>query len=220
MPTRTFLFALVVLLCVVPIGAFAGPVQVVSVANSSFETLPNGGLPYGGCGTGCSYSGGGNIPDWAGSGGQFQPGSSSGNYAYFNYVPDGLTVAYSNGGTISQNVGTSAANAIYTLTVEQGSRYDVPDPGQVFLQIGGHNFLATGTPAPAYSGNWATFTATGFSANAGAPITILLSSPGVQADWDNVKLSYTVPEPATSSLAFFTVGIAGVLGMLRRKFRL
>jgi len=97
----------------------------IFVANPSFETMPGGGLPYG-CGTGCSYSVG-TIPDWvtSGSEGQFQPGSSSGNFAYFNYVPDGVTVAYSNGGTISQTVGsTVVAGDTYTLTVDLGNRND------------------------------------------------------------------------------------------------
>ena len=53
---------------------------VIPVANASFEILPPSGLPFG-CGTGCSYSSG-PIPGWVDTGGgQFQPGSSSGNLA-------------------------------------------------------------------------------------------------------------------------------------------
>jgi len=131
-------------------------------------------------------------------------------------------MAWSNGGTISQTVGPlSVAGDTYTLTVEQsGTRNDgYANLGQTYLQIGTNDVLATGT-YPTIPGNWSTYTASYYvsPANAGEQITILLSSPGVQGMWTDVALS--VPEPTTSSLAFFTAGIAGVLGMLRRKFKL
>ena len=37
---------------------------VIPVTNASFETLGPGGLPSGGCGVGCSYSGDGIVPGW------------------------------------------------------------------------------------------------------------------------------------------------------------
>jgi hypothetical protein len=85
-------------------AAFAG---TITVDNPSFETLPAGGLPAG-CGTGCAFSVA-PIPGWTntGSSGQFQPGTQDGNFAYFNSLSDGITNAYSNGGTISQTVGAT-----------------------------------------------------------------------------------------------------------------
>ena len=200
--------------------AFAGP---IAVGNASFETLPAGGLPLTGCGAGCSYDEGTAIPGWSSTGfftGQFQPGPSSGNFAYFNSVPNGLTVAYTNGGTISQTVGpTVALGVVYTLQVEQGVRNDIGDPGVIDLLINGTPWFATGVAAT--PGNWSTYTATyiGLLADVGQAITIELTSAAGQGDWDNVRLSDNiatgVPEPLT--LALFGAGLAGMAGMRRRK---
>jgi hypothetical protein len=146
----------------------------------------------------------------AGSGGQFQPGVSSGNFTYFNSVPDGITVAYSNGGEISQTVSTlAAAGVTYVLQVDVGFRKDVPDLGVVTLDVDGHLVTATGTAAQ-LSGNWETYTASyvATGADAGTSISILLDSSGVQGDWDNVRLSSSVPE--LSTWAMLLLGFAGV----------
>src|SRR5262249_946431 len=108
----------------------------IPVANLSFETLPPGGLPNSCNGTGCVYSVG-PIPGWTNSGicGQWQPGN---NTLFFNYIPDGSTVAYSSdpGGTITQTVGTVAPNTTYTLRVDLGLRSDGYDSlGTVALLI-------------------------------------------------------------------------------------
>src|ERR1700688_5069315 len=163
----------------------------ILVANPSFEILPAGGLPAG-CGPGCSYSVNTPIPFWTsgGSFGQFQPGVQVGDFTYFNSVPDGITVAYINGGTIAQTVGTTAqAGVTYTLQGDIGFRKDVPDPGSITLEIDSHSILATDVAAP-LSGNWVDYTATytALATDVGDPISILLSS-GIQGDFDNVRLS-------------------------------
>jgi hypothetical protein len=90
--------------------------SVPSVTNPSFEILPHAGLPEHGlpvhCGPGCSFSTADEgILGWTiapGSNpftGQFQPGERANNYTFLNFVPEGITTAYSNGGTISQKVG-------------------------------------------------------------------------------------------------------------------
>ncbi|MEO9189003.1 MAG: PEP-CTERM sorting domain-containing protein [Acetobacteraceae bacterium] len=203
-------------------GANTAVGAVIPVSNPSFETLPAGGLPFG-CGAGCSYSAQDPIPGWVSTGsfGQFQPGVQVGNFTYFNSVPDGITVAYSNGGTISQTVGAVAvAGTTYTLNVDVGFRKDVPDPGTVSLLVGANPILAAGVPAP-FSGDFvdymASYTATAL--DAGGAISILLSTPGEQGDWDNVRLSESaaaIPEPA--SLALFGAGLVAI-GLLRRKAR-
>jgi len=201
--------------------ASAGP---ISVSNFSFETLPAGGLPFDSCGAGCFYSDDA-IPGWAISGktastGQFQPGVQASNFSFFNSVPDGITVAYTNGGTISQTVGvTVALGIVYTLLVDQGVRHDFSDPGIVELLIGTTPIVATGVAAS--PGDWSTYTATytGLAADVGKSIAILLNSSSIQGDWDNVRLDATdataqVPEPAT--VALLSLGLAG-LGFMRRK---
>jgi len=190
----------------------------IFVTNFSFETLPAGGLTFG-CGTGCSFSAGA-IPGWtvSGTGGQFQPGPPA-NTSAFNSVPDGITVAYSNGGDISQTTAaTVVAGVTYTLMVDVGFRKDFPDPGTEEILIGGlPAAVATGTSL-GMVGNWSTFTATyiGTLADAGKSIGIDLSTSGIQGDWDNVRLSDSatsnlVPEPASGVLmALAALALAGV----------
>src|SRR5688500_13722098 len=170
--------------------------STITVTNFSFETLPVGGLPNS-CGAGCTYSNA-PIPGWTtapiGALGQMQPGSST---TLFNFVPDGITVAYTNNGSISQTTGaTVALGVIYTLTVDVGFRNDVIDPGSVDLLIGSTRIAATGVPAQK-SGNWSTYTATytGLVTDLGKQVGIRLSSPGVQGNWDNVLLSDSTNGP-------------------------
>jgi hypothetical protein len=190
----------------------------ITVDNWSFETLPAGGLNNAGCGTGCSYSMGLNIPGWSmtGSSGQFQPGSTG---AYFNSVLDGLTVGYTNGGSIFQMLSTTAlASTTYQLFVDLGFRKDIADPATISLEIGSQTVLATGI-ADQLSGDWVTYMAvlTTTAADGGAAITIHLDSLGSQGDFDNVRLSdaTAVPEPVTLSLVGF--GLAGTVFLRRRK---
>ncbi len=205
-------------------AAGSASAAVIPVANASFETLPAGGLPFGGCGTGCSFSVNDPVPGWNGSGsfGQFQPGSASGNFAYFNFVPNGLTVAYSNGGSLSQTVAAVAVPGVtYTLSVDVGFRKDVPDSGTVALIVGSNTITNPITSPPQGSGDWVTdtITYTATALDAGAPISIFLSTPTTQGNWDNVSLSddsTVVPEPL--GLALLGTGLAA-LGILRRRAR-
>jgi hypothetical protein len=191
----------------------------IVVANPSFETLPAGGLPFGGCGTGCSYSID-QIPGWenVGDSGQFQPGSSSGNFTYFNYVPDGSTVAYTNHGSISQQVtATSIAGMTYTLQVSVGARNDGYNVSDVIvaLFVGGDGEGVLHTYPS--SGNWSVYTATVTARTTGDPIFIDLSSSAAQGDFDNVSLTASIPEPST--WAMMILGFAGVGFMAYRRRR-
>jgi len=198
----------------------------IFIVNNSFETFPLTGLTA--CGTGCSYEIG-TVSGWTltGSDGEFRPGPPSGITTFFNSVPDGTTVAFSNGGTLSQIVGaTVQVGATYTLTVDVGARKNTPEPSTEALVINGNTYLATGTLPPLHSGNWSVFTATyvGTIADAGKPIKILLSSGGIQSNWDAVALdveppvvSSTVPEPGTSLLVGLGLVVAGVVTRIRKR---
>lgn len=204
--------------------------SAIFVQNASFETLPAGGLTETLCGVGCSYSIHDAIPGWVSSPaigstnlGAFRPGVSSGNTAFFNSVPDGLTVAYSNLGSLSQIVGdTAIAGKTYQLLVDVGFRKDFPNDGTVSLIVGGHAVVATGLSSH-LSGRWNTFTANylATAGDAGRPIEILLETSGAQANWDNVRLSTVtpggVPEPASWALMLLGFGLTG--SAMRRRVR-
>ena len=169
---------------------------------------------------GCSYSAD-PIPGWVSSGvanGQFQPGSSSGNFTYFDYIPDGVTVAYTNNGSIAQTVAATAiAGHTYVLQADFGVRHDISNPGFMVLSVGNGTSLAAGTlPVP---GSWSTFTAsyTALAGDAGGAITISFDTLGSQGDFDNVRLSDTTAVPEPASWALMIVGFGLVGGAVRRR---
>ena len=215
--TRTVAVLLAVA-CATP--ALAAPITVV---NHSFEILPAGGLPNG-CGVGCSYSFGTGV-GWvlAGNGGQFQPGSSSGNFSYFNYVPDGVTTGWAGVGTLYQTIVPLAQIGTYTLQVERGVRNDtLASPGWIALNFSNTNTTSYGTGTLASPGNWSTWTSTYTvgAADVGSTITIVLNGAGDQGNWDNVRLDGprgNVPEPASWALLIAGFGMVGA--SLRRKRR-
>jgi hypothetical protein len=196
----------------------------ITVSNFSFENL-NGPLMNTDCGVACAYNMNGMIPDWnvqttpGKNSGQWQPGSSSGNTLYLDYVPNGTTVAYSDSGTISQSVGNiSAANLLYTLLVDVGLRKDPGAAlGQVALIIDSMPIMASVVGAAPVAGGFSTYMATFTSSvtDIGKPIVIQLSSTAYQGVFDNVRLFDSAPEPATTVLV--GCGIAAVALLARRR---
>jgi len=219
-------------------GAASANAGVISISNPSFEILPASGLNQHCPGQdypGCSYSVGA-IPYWnatgSGGSGQFQSGAQAGNDTYLNSTPDGDVVAYSNGATLWQTVSgvTVVPGLTYTLQVELGFRKDVGDPGGIGLEFakndGTGSVTVTGKGTPAKPGDWATYTAsyTAGVNDAGKLITVLLSSGGTQADWDNVMLTSSVgpvtgsnPIPEPWSPAILGVGLSALGIAVRRR---
>lgn len=205
------------------IALLAFPVQadLVPIANSSFETLPAGGLPNL-CGAGCRWAedfipGWENVP-FAGLGlasGQWRPGTDLGNTTYFDSLSDGPTHAFSNGFAIVQrNVTVVQSGMVYTLRVEVGHRKDGAPTGLPSIRLGetGPLINATGTPT---FGGWSTFTATYFARpiDVGQPIDIYLGAGGVQGNFDDVRLD--VPEPGNG----LAMGAVGLLLLCRSRAR-
>ena len=204
----TSLFAV---LSILVLGTVAAPAWAdITVMNPSFEITNPLSVS---CGSGCAFNSG-PIPDWTitGQGGSFQP-----NSAIFNPpLPDGTIIAYSNGGTVSQTLAASLTpDTTYTLSVDVGLRLngavDVTNysialySGSTLLNsFGASNGLI---PIGTFADETVTYTS-GATVLPG-DLSIVLTSDGQQADFDNVRLTEsTVPEPSSLSL------IAGALGVM------
>ncbi len=191
----------------------------IPINNASFENYsPN---PFtNSCGPGCGYNSG-SIPGWnVTSGGSFQPGS------FYNYIPDGSVVGFTNGGSISQTLtGTSvSANSSYTLTVFVGNRTN-KENGVFSIYL---DTILNGitTTLCSVSGNAATFTPgtwqaesctynSGANAPAGNFYLDFVGGNG-QLNVDDVTLTNpttNVPEP--SSLLLLGFGALLVMGMAK-----
>jgi hypothetical protein len=223
-------------LLMVPCG-FANVVPVndpsfgpITVINPSFEeNYVPGPLPcgHGPQNVGCSFTDGELGPGWTHSGvgvfGRFRPGTQLGNHHFFSSLPagDGITSAYSTGGTISQTVGPVVQTGVeYIFTVDLGERHDTPFVSSADLLLSGphpsQTIDAAGTDPS--KGHWSTFTATfvGNSSNVGDHITIQLkdSGRGNQGNFDSVTLT-AVPEPGT--LLLFGSGMLLLVLIVSRK---
>ena len=199
------------------------------IVNPSFETLPSGGLTVtAGCGavSGCAYSLG-QIPGWnvtnPSDTGQWQPGVLGAPPSFFSTLPNGPTIAFSNGGEIFQSVGKVTAGEVgntLTLGVYVGNRSDGASVssylGKVDLMIGGTSFFATGI-AP-LSGNWSLWTVSVpiVSSQVGKGITVMLINPSsvAQVDFDDVNLSET---PESGFYGLLALGLTGLAFFVRRR---
>jgi hypothetical protein len=200
--------ALTICLLFLASGAFAGSIPV---NNYSFETLPPGGLPFL-CGGSCAYSIG-PIPGWndSGTAGQWITGGFAGNPPAY----DGNVLAWTSGGTISQNVTTAVAGQYYTLLIEILHRKDQNMGGVAQITLNGVP-VATATGSDGGPGSWNLFTAT-YTASGTGTLGILLSDNGTgQGNFDDVRFS--VPERSNLAmlLGFGIFNLAAVLSFRRK----
>lgn len=187
----------------------------ITVQNSSFE-LSNPLNQTAGCVvSGCAYNVSG-IPDWISTGvtGSFNP------VGFFSSVPDGSLIAFTNGGTLSQDLGVGLSpNATYTLNVDVGDRADFNGTYSISLIVGGVTMCTFADNSAAIPGGTFANEACSFGTGSSVPLgdlVVLLSGGTGQADFDNVRV--TTPEPASLGLlafGFFSLALIG--GLYKRK---
>lgn len=167
---------------------FALPLSAQTVQNPSFEiSSPAGTWNYG------------PIPGWTIAG-------SAGLLAIPSFLPstcdNSSTVAWSNGGTISQDLGTPAqANTNYALTVCIVRRSD--SLGSTYtITIGTCSVTGLMSTVPAGTASPVTLPCpTGATPPAGN-LSISLGCSGVQCDFDSVSLSTGPPQTIPLSMTF------------------
>lgn len=188
--------------------------QTISVTNPGFESnaLADGGFTL-------------SITGWtiAGSAGTYNPTSTQ----YPGGVPEGMNVAFINGGSISQVLGaTLTADTSYTLQVDVGDRADTPFPVYSVGLYAGGVLLAEDPglllpPNGTFLTSTVTFLALVGNPNLGQPLEIRLANNGVQTNFDNVRLEAldvaAIPEPGTCALV--AMGLLPLAGSVVRRRR-
>lgn len=206
-----------VIVCVLALASLfavsSAKADSVPIVNADFSQISTAFVF---CGTGCMDNNG-PVPGWTYSGtggeGSFQPGPSF----YTSLPPAETTVAYINGGTLTQDVGVLLANTTYTLTVYVGNRLDKLTTDYSFG-------LATGPLVDATWSNNGLITPGTFQAetisfttgsNVSGDLSIFLADAGPQADFGNVSLN-AVSTPEPSSLLMLGIGLLGLLFLGKR----
>jgi hypothetical protein len=217
---RALLFTVFVAVCG-SMGLQGGPIPVT---NAGFESdvLAPGGFTSNTFATGWTCTPVGGPTDC----GVFRPQAAQ----YPGGAPEGVNVAYSNGGTITQNLAaTLALNTTYTLSVDVGKRLDMGFTSYLIELLAGSTVIASdNTTLNPAAGTFllSTRTYNSGAANilAGQTLSILLrGNAGGQPDFDAVALNAVVsavPEPGPATLCLIGLGLictSKLRGVLARR---
>lgn len=216
---KTFSILLLMFLFLCP-GALASPVTVENWSFTSPTVTSPNAWEYG-------------ISGWEHDGGEFFGGiwiPSSVNTPYTMPVPDGNSIGFLSEGSIWQNTNHQIeANNKFTLSLDIGNRSDVyfPEYDVRLMAYGTEDtILASSSSLIPDEGLFSTltlsYTALLGDQNIGKNLGIQIFSKGSQLNFDNVRLSNDgipnpVPEPATMLLV--GMGLAGLAGFGRKKFK-
>ncbi|GBE73193.1 hypothetical protein myaer87_04200 [Microcystis aeruginosa NIES-87] len=148
--------------------------------------------------------------------------AQNGFYYGLQPVPDGNQVAYSNGGTIAQQLSAVLQpNTRYTLSAYIGRRKVLAFPANSIRLIAGNTLVSSNSVTPA-AGTFERVTVSYTSGGVGdpligKPLKIYLTSWGVQTNFDNVTLDASpIPEPS-AILGLLGFGLLGIASKLRQK---
>jgi hypothetical protein len=135
---------------------------------------------------------------------------------------DGSQYAFANtGGSLTQDLLTDLlANTEYTFTVEELYRSSIAFTGEVELVAGGTDVLAIATGTTPTPGTWGQFTLSYTSPGSGPLIgqdlSVVLTSTGIQGDFDDLSSITTSSVPEPSMMILFGSGLLA-FGVIRRR---
>jgi len=142
---------------------------------------------------------------------------------YNGPVPDGNQVAYSNGGTIAQQLSAVLRpNTRYTLSAYIGRRKVLAFPNNSIILLAGGTILASSDSVTPDPGTFLPVTVNYTSGSIGdpligQPLAIYLSSFDVQTNFDMITLDASpIPEPS-AILGLLGFGLLGIVSTLKQK---